>query len=44
MVHIFKCIYIYILFLGEKFYQGSKEETLEFKWGDLYITVDFFSN
>ena len=31
-------------FLEKFFYQGSKEETLEIKWKDLYITVDFFSN
>ena len=38
-------IYMYLFcFLNKKFYQGSKEETLELKWGDLYITVDFFSN
>ena len=43
MVHVFKYIYV-SCFLDKKFYQGSKEETLELKWGDLYITVNFFSN
>ena len=42
---MFLNIYMYLFcFLDKKFYQGSKEETLELKWGDLYITVDFFSN
>ena len=42
---MFLNIYMYLFcFLDKKFYQGSKEETLEFKWGVLYITVDFFPN
>ena len=42
---MFLNIYMYLFcFLNKKFYQGSKEETLELKWRDLYITADFFSN
>ena len=42
---MFLDIYMYLFcFLDKRFCQGSKEETLEFKWGVLYITMGFFPN
>ena len=40
---MFLNIYMYLFcFLDKKFYQESKEETLEFKWGYLCIYIYFF--